>query len=190
VIQFFDFFGDALTAASVENISIPKIDQLCIAISVTNISDEDMMLLDSVGHSLCAVLQIRMEADQHWSETILKQVGSSSRKDEMGRHNIVNSIHDFIQTAQITNSSEPKSWFKSFPEFRIELISYLLQSAVECDTLRSIYDTWTEKSEVLQVKGGNIQRLIREIDDQPDEFAMQVPSFRTDRVLHMFKLMH
>ena len=160
VIQFFEFFGDALTAASVEAVSIPEIAQLCVLLSASNVSDADLVLLDSVGRSLCAVLQIQIEGNQHWSETIVKEYGnnlcSSSKNNEFDRHSIASELQSFVKTAYIKNNGESKSWVGFNPEFRIEMISYLLQAAVECDNLRSIYDNWTEKTEVVQAKGNDI----------------------------------
>jgi hypothetical protein len=183
VIQFFHFFGDALTAGSVGNISIPEIFRMCVVLSGSCLSEEDMLLLDSVGHSLCALLQIRLEEHQHWSETVVEKFGNECpipNNDESDRYSIMKEILTLIQTAQLTNCSESNSWFRLIPEFRIDLITLLLHAAAECDTLRSIYDTWTESLEILQAKANDIQRLIVEIDEQNAEFAMQVATLLPD----------
>ena len=165
VIQFFDFYGDALTAAGIETISIPEIARMCVVLSISHLSDDDMLLLDSVGRSLCAVLQIRLSECQHWSESIVEQFGnecSGSKNDEINQHSIMKEIQTLFQ---LTNSSDSKSSLRLFPEFRVDLITLLLHAATECETLRSIYDTWTERLEVLQAKENDIQRLIAEIDE-------------------------
>lgn len=193
VIQFFDFFGDALTAANVESISIPEISRLCVELSDSCHSEKDMPLLDSVGNSLCAVLQIQLEGHRHWSATIITKFGNElliQSNDEFDRHSILNEIQTLIRTARITNGSESNSWFRSIPEFRIDLIALLLHAATECDFLRSIYDTWTEKLEILQAKGNDIQRLLVEIEEQDAEFAIQVATVLPDRDdLSLFELM-
>jgi hypothetical protein len=176
MIQFFEYFGETLVASSVELPTIPPISKLCKAlISDCLVDDDDVKLLDSFGLPLCTFLEIRNQGrdDSHdWFSPLesFRDAESSSVSED---HHVLDRLRRLIRSSTCDSPENLKTIFASNPLFRVELFSALIDVAAESEHLRSMHDLRTAKSEEIQSKKSELEKITNEIDDQKEDFAIQ-----------------
>ena len=176
LVNFFEFYGATLSALSIDLPSFPGVLILCGTLSAKEISESNSKLLDLCGTSLCALIECRREVycKENWLSKLSACVeeSSSPSNHDMEEFSASTQLYKLVRN-QTLCSGDIDSSYRSNPSFRVDLFSALLDNAAESDLLRHTHDMWMAKSEEMQARKSELEGLMREIDEQDEEFAIQ-----------------